>query len=302
VSTGAGLGLALASSIALNWGWLAQHGAARALPALSVRRPLRSLRLLFAARAWLTGFLVGLAGWALYIAALALAPLSLVQATSAGGVGVLAALAHRRGDGLTRVDWIAVALAVGGLVLIAASLAGGTAGTARPPAAGLAVWLALSAVVAAVVFRTRPGIASGTLYAAGDVATKAAIAGGWWLGAVPAVLAAHGGAFATLQLGFQRAGALETAGAASLLTNALPILAGVALFGERLPGGALGVVRVAGFALVVVAAGLLSRSRLEPDGDDALGDVLGRTFERGEERVLVRAAREADERAWSELA
>ena len=298
-----GLLLALASSIAFNWGWLAQHGAARDLPALSARRPVHSLRVLFAARAWLVGFLVGLAGWVLYVAALALAPLSLVQATSAGGVGLLAALAHRRGDGLTRLDWIAVVLAVGGLVLIAVSLAGGTAGATRPSPVALVAWLAVSAVVAAFAARSRPGIGAGTLYAAGDVATKAALAGGAWLAAAPAVLAAHGGAFAVLQLGFQRAGALETAGAASLLTNALPIVAGLALFGERLPGGALGVVRLAGFAVVVLAAMLLSRRRaLAADRDDALGDHLSRTLERPQERILVRPAREADERLWSELA
>jgi hypothetical protein len=258
---------------------------------------------LFAERAWLAGFLVGIAGWVLYVAALALAPLSLVQATSAGGVGLLAALAHRRGDGLTRLDWTAVALAVGGLVLIAVSLAGGTAGATRPSPPALVAWLAASAAVAAFMARSRPGIAAGTLYAAGDVATKAVLAGGAWLAAAPAVLAAHGGAFATLQLGFQRAGALETAGAASLLTNALPIVAGLALFGERLPGGSLGVVRVAGFAVVVLAAMLLSRRRaLEADRDDALGDDLARTFELAQERVLVRTAGQADERLRSELA
>jgi hypothetical protein len=303
MSGGLGLVLALTSSVAFNWGWLAQHGAARELPALSARRPLHSLRVLFAAPAWLVGFLVGIAGWGLYVAALALAPLSLVQATSAGGVGLLAALAHRRGEGLTRVDWTAVALAVGGLVLIAVSLAGGTAGASRPSAAAFAAWLAVSAVVAVVAARSRPGIAAGTLYAAGDVATKAVLAGGGWLAAAPTVLAAHGGAFATLQLGFQRAGALETAGAASLLTNALPIVGGLALFGERLPGGALGIVRVTGFAVVVLAAMLLSRRRaLETDLDDALGDDLGGTFELAQERVLVRPAREAHERLRSELA
>jgi len=305
VSTGAGLALALGSSVALNWGWFAQHGAARDLPPLSARRPLRSLRLLFTARAWLVGFLVGIAGWVLYVAALALPPLSLVQATSAGGVGVLAALAHRRGDGLTRTDWVAVALAVGGLVLIAVSLAGGTVGSARPSAAWLVAWLAASAVVAVVAYAARPGIAAGTLYAAGDVATKAAVAGGWWLSAAPAVLAAHGGAFVTLQLGFQRAGALETAGAASLLTNALPIAAGVVLFGERLPGGALGGVRLVGFAVVVVAAALLSRSRgsaVEADLDDALGDDLGGTAQLAQERVLVGPAGEPHERLRRDLA
>jgi hypothetical protein len=55
------------------------------MPPLSLRRPLASLRLLFAHKGWLIGFLAGIGGWVLYVAALALAPLSLVQATSAGG-------------------------------------------------------------------------------------------------------------------------------------------------------------------------------------------------------------------------
>ena len=51
----AGLLLALASSFALNWGWLAQHGAARDLPPLSLRAPIRSLRSLFGDLPWLLG-------------------------------------------------------------------------------------------------------------------------------------------------------------------------------------------------------------------------------------------------------
>ena len=94
-----------------------------------------------------------------------------------------------------------------------------------------------------------------------DVATKAAVFGGAWLFLVPVLLAAHSLAFVALQLGFQRADALETAGTASLLTNAIPIAAGVVLFHEHLPGGALGGVRVAGFVLVIAGAALLARRR-----------------------------------------
>ena len=65
------------------------------------------------------------------------------------------------------------------------------------------------------------------------------------------MLAAHGLAFVSLQLAFQRGSALVTVGLATLLTNALPIAAGTALFHERIPSGALGVVRLAAFALVV---------------------------------------------------
>jgi len=77
---------------------------------------------------------------------------------------------------------------------------------------------------------------------------------------VPALLACHGLAFVALQLAFQRGGALATAGIATLWTNALPILAGMIIFGEPLPGGVRGVARVAAFVAVVVGAALLARS------------------------------------------
>jgi hypothetical protein len=267
VSIGAGLALALASAFALNWGWLEQHGATQGMPPLSLRHPVRSLRLLFADRTWLVGFVVGLAGWALYVAALAVAPLSLVQATSAGGIGLLAALAHRRGH---VVRWPAVWIAVAGLALLGISLAGGTAHGSTPSFIALTIWIAVSAAVAAaltVAPSLAPGaglgLAAGALYAAGDVGTKAAVHGGLWLAVVPVVLLAHGAAFITLQLGFQRGSPLATAGTSTLLTNALPIAAGIALFHEHLPGGLLGLVRVIAFACVVVAAAQLARQPSE---------------------------------------
>jgi hypothetical protein len=264
VSLGAGLALALLSAFSLNWGWLEQHGAAQELPPLSGRTPLRSLRLLFGNRTWLVGFVVGLAGWGFYVAALALAPLSLVQATAAGGIGILAALAHRRGHA---AHWPAVAVAVVGLALLAVSLAGGTPQSTTVSVTGLVLWLSGSSILAVLLALRGSGaalgLAAGALYAAGDVATKAAVHGGAWLLVVPVVLAAHGGAFVALQLGFQRGTPLATAGTSTLLTNALPIAAGIALFHERLPGGALGALRVLAFASVVIAAAMLARQPSE---------------------------------------
>jgi hypothetical protein len=262
-----GLLLALLSAFALNWGFLTQHGAASGLPPLSLRAPLRSLRSLFTSLSWLAGFVVGLAGWAFYVAALALAPLSLVQATSAGGIGILAALVHRRGVQVSRSHWGAVGVAVGGLALLGVSLSGGADAAAHAsPAPVLVALLACGAVAAVAVLRgplvsraAALGIAAGVLYGTGDIATKAATFGGGWLVLVPVVLAAHGGAFVALQFGFQRGGALPTAGTATLLTNALPILAGITLFHERVPGGVFGALRVVAFAGVVVGAALLSR-------------------------------------------
>jgi len=263
MTVGAGLVLALLSAFALNWGWLEQHGATQELPALSGRTPVRSLRLLFGNRTWLVGFVVGLAGWAFYVAALALAPLSLVQATSAGGIGILAALAHRRGHA---AQWPAVYVAVAGLGLLAVSLVGGAPKSTTVSLGALIVWLSASAILAALLgvrgSGAGLGLAAGALYAAGDVGTKAAVHGGAWLLVVPVVLAAHGAAFVALQIGFQRGTPLATAGTSTLLTNALPIAAGVALFHEHLPGGALGVLRVIAFASVVVAAAVSSRTRI----------------------------------------
>ena len=265
----AALALALGSAFALNWGWVAQHTAAAAAPPLQVSRPLASLRILFTNLAWVSGFGVGILGWAFYVGALALAPLSLVQATSAGGIGVLALLARRAtGEPLPGRQWLAVAVASVGLLLLGISLGGGSVAGSHAGWTGIAAWLGLSAVVAAAVAGPAAfllaggaglGVAAGLLYAAGDVATKGAVAGGLWLLLVPAVLAAHGLAFVCLQLGFQRGGALATAGVSALLMNALPIVAGVVLFRERLPGGLLGGVRVAAFACVVVGAALLAR-------------------------------------------
>jgi hypothetical protein len=261
-----GLLLALLSAGALNWGWVAQHREASALPPLSLRRPLRSLHLLFANRSWFAGFAIGLAGWGLYIGALALAPLSLVQAVSAGGLPILALLARRGGAVLTRRQWTAVALAAGGLLLLAVSLVHGGATSAHASWQAVALWVGASAAVALAASSSGAmlaggaglGLAAGTLYAAGDVATKAAVGGTAWLVFAAVLLAAHGSAFACLQLGFQRGDALATAGTATLLTNLLPIVAGLALFGEGLPSGALGVARVAAFAAVVAGAALLS--------------------------------------------
>jgi hypothetical protein len=266
----AGLALALASAGALNWGYFIQHQAASNLPALTLRRPVRSLRILFRHPHWTGGFFLGIGGWVLYVAALALAPLSLVQASSAGGIGVLALLARTR---MPR-ERIGVALSILGLVLLGVSLGGGAGAGRTGSIAATAVWLACSVGVAALAAFPGAGLlapgaglgaAAGILYAAGDVGTKAAVHGGPGLVFVPALLACHGLAFVSLQLGFQRGGPLATAGVATLLTNSLPIAAGLAIFSESLPGGLLGGARVLAFVLVVLGASLFgTQSALAP--------------------------------------
>jgi hypothetical protein len=259
-----GLVLAVASAVAINGGYALQHQHASSLPPLTLRRPVRSLLLLFQNRRWLAGFLGGIAGWVLYVVALALAPLSLVQACAAGGIGVLAVGVGR----LTGAERVGVAAAFGGLVLLGLSLGSHTGGThGRWPV--VALWMGVSLVAAGFAARLLPrgpglGVAAGILYAAGDVGTKAAVGGGARLAFVPFLLACHGLAFVCMQLAFQRGGRLATAGLAVLWTNALPIAAGTLIFAETLPGGVRGAARIAAFALVLVGAVALSRQTVEP--------------------------------------
>lgn len=266
--------LAFASAAALNWGFYRQHEQAATLPPLSLRHPIRSLGVLFGNVRWLVGFLTGILGWVFYVVALAFGPLSLVQAASAGGIGILALLVWRwSGIILGRREWLGVAVSVAGLVILGISLIGrgGNAHHWGNRGSWLAItfWLVGSGVLAAffvgpgrrlVVAGAGFGIGAGFLYAAGDVATKAAVAGGWRTLFVPALLAAHGLGFVMLQLGFQRGGALATAGVATLFTNATPIVAGMALFHEPLPSGVRGALRLLAFAAVVLGAVLLTRA------------------------------------------
>jgi hypothetical protein len=284
VTEAAGLALALASAVALNWGFFAQHGAASELPPLTLRRPIASLLSLVRDLSWLLGFLAGVGGWLLYLGALALAPLSLVQAASAGGIAVLALLVQRSGSTVSRREWTGVGISGVGLGLLALSLAGGTAPAEAPSAALLAVWLGGSAAVAVLAAAGGAwfaggaglGLAAGMLYAGGDITTKAVTFGGGWLWLVPLLLAFHATGFVLLQLGFQRGSALATAGVATLVLNAVPIAAGVILYHEHLPSGALGVVRVLAFACTVAGASLLmmrASGGLE-EGDGVRGKTL----------------------------
>jgi hypothetical protein len=261
--------ITVVSACSLNVGYLIEHSVASQLPPLSPRHPLRSARLLLGQRRWLLGFGVEAVGWLLYVVALALAPLSLVQATAAGGVGILAVMVSRyRRVPLTRLERFGVALSVAGLLLLGVSLAGAHGEGSNGSYLAVGLWLAASIVAGLSATRLLPplvgggpayGIATGALFAAGDVSTKAAVGGGGRLAFVVALVGCYALGTMLLQAGFQRGNPLTTAGIATLFTNALPIVAGETIFAEPRPGGWLGIVRILSFGVVVAGAVALSR-------------------------------------------
>lgn len=263
-----GLVLAAISTTLTNVAYLREHDAAAALPCLSLRRPLHSLRLLLTDRSWMLGFAMESGGFASYAAALALAPLAVVQSIGAGGIGVLAYVSARvSGRRLGRRQAGGVAISVLGLVLLAASLAQNSGGGGQGSIAGILAWLGGSAVLASIVLligrrsgglAVAEGIAGGLLFSIGDFSTKLATQGGAYFVFVVTLILGYTLGTSFLQLGYQRGGALTVAGLATLCTNALPIAAGTIVLHEPVPSGILGAARVVAFIAVTAGAFLLA--------------------------------------------
>lgn len=241
-----GLTLALISAITVNWAYSREHDAAALMPPFSPQHPRRFVSLLLDDRRWLGGFGTETAGWLVYVVALRLAPLSLVQAVCASGIAALAlASAHGQPGRLARHEQTAVLIAVAGLVLLALSLVD-THQTDHPPSwAPVLLWLgastagalALAKLGAGLARGPALGLAAGFLFAGGDISAKLAVYGGVSLLAVSSLIVCYALGPSVLQGAFQHGDALTGAGLATLATKAIPIAAGFVVFDEQLPDG-----------------------------------------------------------------
>ncbi|MBA3327458.1 MAG: hypothetical protein H0T43_04060, partial [Solirubrobacterales bacterium] len=154
-----GLLLALATALTSIVGFLYKHRGAVEAPAVQWRRPVASSLALFSSRWYTLGILVAMGSWGLHVAALALAPISLVQATIAGGLVLLTVVADRMfGFAVTRREWLGVALTAAGLAFLAATL-GGTADSAHAEfdAAGLGLYVVLAVAAGGVLVAASRG-------------------------------------------------------------------------------------------------------------------------------------------------
>jgi drug/metabolite transporter (DMT)-like permease len=270
-----GLALAFVSAIVTNTAYSLEHDAAAALPPLSPRRPFRSARVLISDRRWLIAFLAESAGWLLYVAALRLAPLALVQAVTASGLAVLA-FATARGHP-SRLAWrerFAVVLALAGLILLALSLTGSEPSDSRPAVVGIVIWMAACAGGAALLIAipghfaraASRGLAPGLLFAVGDISAKLVGYGGPWLLALISLIVAYAAGTSVLQSAYQHGDALTAAGMATMVTNAVPIAAGFVLFHEALPHGIRAAAQIAAFSCLVASAVALGRKQAPSSG------------------------------------
>src|SRR5437870_1576581 len=116
----AGLALALGSALGTSIAFLLKQRGALLAPPVRARHPLRSAVGLFRSRWFSLGWAVAVVAWGLHVGALALTPLSIVQAVLSGGLVFLAVLAERYfGFRLGRRQWAGVIVTAAGLAVIA---------------------------------------------------------------------------------------------------------------------------------------------------------------------------------------
>ena len=241
------------------------------------RHPWRSGRALFGVRWFAVGMLIAAFAWLLHVAAMALAPLSLVQVVLAGGIVLIGVMADRVfGFPVGRRQWLGLALTATGLVAFALTVpAVRGAHSTFSPAAMIAVEAALCGVGALLIVGPRAGAplehhgtmlgaASGILFGVSDISIKAltGIVGAHgvfgllspWLALT---LLASVVAFFASAKSFQEGDAVPVIAITSAAANLTTISAGPIVFGEPLPSGHLELaVRMLAFAFVIVAAAM----------------------------------------------
>jgi drug/metabolite transporter (DMT)-like permease len=272
-----GLLLALVCAFATNLAFLWKHRGAVAAPDIHMRHPLASAAALFRSKWWAIGFGVALVAWVLHVAALALAPISLVQAVISGGLVFLAVLADRWfGFELGRREWMGVGLTALGLAFLGLTVETGSTGShSSYSISGMIAFeggmiligtlLLLSHRVERIRHRHGAllGAAAGILFGVSDVSIKAltgtvpgdllSIVSPWTGVAILASIAAFYASARALQIGE----GVSTIAITTVSANVSAILGGILVFGDPLGEDAYAIVaRACAFSLVIVAAAL----------------------------------------------
>jgi drug/metabolite transporter (DMT)-like permease len=288
-----GVVLALATTLAYNTGFVLEKGALAALPPLDIRLPLNLARMLVTNPRWMAGFGLIMLGLAGQLVALTRIPLTVAQPVLSSGIVFLLLLSVTvLGERLTAHEWTGLAGITAGVICVVASLdsrtdAAGTSGhvlrvllVAVPSTlAGLAVFTAASrgrghgpagdvpyGLGAGIVYGVAGMIAKG-LSTSIDFHGPAAIVGSALVSPylyllAPVTLAG----FVVFQTALQRGRASIVAPVSSVVSTLYTVVAGTALFGERLPAdGTHFGLRLAGLAAITAAlCWLPRRSRTEP--------------------------------------
>jgi hypothetical protein len=274
-----GILLALVCAFVANLGFFYKYRGANAAPSVQVRHPLRSARALFASKWFTIGMLVAAVSWALHVAALTLAPMSVIQVSLAAGIVFIAVMADRMfGFAVGRRQWIGLCLTGVGLVMLGVTLpAMHGAHSQFSQAAMISFEAGLFGLGGLLIMGPRMGgpvehhgvmlgAASGILFGVSDTAIKAlsGITGAHGLLALllspwlaVAVLASIVAFYASAR-GLQDGDAVPVIAVTGTAANIAGIAGGIVVFGDPMATSPVGVVlQSLAFVLVIVACALM---------------------------------------------
>ena len=277
LEVGVGLFCALLSALGTNLAFLFKLKGAVAAPDVQMRHPLRSAVDLFRSRWWSIGWAVAAVAFALHVAALTLAPISIGQAVLAGGLVFLAVLAERFfGFELGRRQWIGIGLVAVSLSLLALTAGGGAGAHSDYSLAGMIIFEGIAVGIGLLLVLTHLieripiqrgvllGIAAGLGFGISDVAVKAlsgdleigpvGLLSPWSVVIVTAAVFSFFASARSLQIG----DGVTVIAVTSVAANLSTIVAGLAVFGDRLGNSTLVIsVRLVAFALILVGAAMI---------------------------------------------
>jgi drug/metabolite transporter (DMT)-like permease len=273
LSLNLGILLALVCAIATQLGFLYKHKGANQAPKVDIRHPFRTAKQLYACKWFAIGMAVATSAWIFHVAAMALAPLSVVQAVLSTGVVILAVMAERIfGFKVGMRQWIGVAMTALGLLLLVITLPSHSGTHSAYSLAGMISFEGGMLVIGFLLISgphigapdhhhgAMLGAAAGVLFGVSDVAIKAltgasglfGVLGSPWLAVT--VLASIVAFYASAR-GLQDGEAVPVIVATSTAANVSAILGGIVVFGDPMPGNTVGMlVQVFAFVLVIAAA------------------------------------------------
>ena len=249
---------------------------------VDIRHPLSSAAALFRSRWFLLGWMIATGGWGLHVAALAMAPMSVVQVVLAGGLVLLAVMADRWfGFNVGPRQWAGLAMTAIGLALLGLTLpAAHGAGSSYSVPAMVAFEGGLFGIGGLLIMGPRIGgpaqhhgvmlgAAAGILFGVSDVAIKALTGFVGHFGILgmmsiwfPVALVASIIAFYASARGLQDGDPVPVIAVTGTAANIAGIAGGILVFGDPMATDALGIVIQAVALIMVIVASALTPAPL----------------------------------------
>jgi hypothetical protein len=274
-----GILLALLCAFVANLGFFFKYRGANQVRKVQVLHPLRSTAALYSSKWFTLGMLTATLSWGLHVAALAMAPMSVVQVALAAGVVLIAVMAERLfGFDVGRRQWLGLILTAAGLVLLGVTLPSMHGAHSHfSTAAMISFEAGLFFLGGLLIMGPRMGgpaehhgmmlgAAAGILFGVSDTSIKAltGIVGPHGLSGLllspwlaVAVLASVFAFFASAR-GLQDGDAVPVIAVTGTAANIAGVAGGIIVFGDPMAGSTAGVVLEAlAFVLVIVAAALM---------------------------------------------